>query len=473
MVTAPPPAGRPATSPVTTLRWPALVVMCATIFGSVTQASMSSLALPDIQKDFGVAPDDLSWVVTAYLIPFATGTVIYGRLADMFGSKRMYIFGMVVFTAASFLVAAADSFGLIVAARVLQGAGGTAVPAMSLATIIRTTAPLDRGRAMGATVLAVGLGFATGPILGGLLVDAAGWRAPFLATGVLGILLTPVAMALVPRVPGVGGQRFDFAGAVFCSAAVTGAVIAINRLPAHPSDLLGLGGVAVALPAAALLVWRVRTAAQPFINREIAANARFWGLSALGFAAQGSHFAVIVLIPLILVRLHGVSTVEAGLYLLPGAIAIAAFGMIGGVLLNRLGSRLLLVGGSLILFAGCFLGHVVAVGWAPVGIAALYVVVAAGYGLVQAAVISAATGALPERLAGVGSGTFNLVFFLGGAVTVALSGAILRRRQGVTEGWNPLFSGDASAFSDAMLVAVGVTLVGALLAWRFAPRRLR
>ncbi|MFN0094969.1 MAG: MFS transporter [Dehalococcoidia bacterium] len=458
-------------SPRTTLTTPALIVMCATIFGSVNQTSMSSLTLPDIQARFGVEPDALAWVVTAYLIPFATGTVIYGRLADMFGSKRMYLFGMCVFTGASLLVAAAPSYPLLIAARVLQGMGGTAVPAMSLATIIRTTAPIDRGRAMGATVLAVGLGFATGPILGGWLVSLGGWRLPFLVSGGFGFILTPLAFALVPKVAASGDRAFDIPGAIACAASVTGMVLAINRLPAHPDDLLGLAGGLLAFPLLAILIWRIRTAPAPFINREIAGNRRFWALSALGFTSQGSHFAIVVMAPLLLTGVHGSSSIEAGLYMLPGALAIAACGMGGGILLNRLGPRALLISGAGVLASGMLLAHLAAVGWGPAGIAALYVVVAVGYGLVQAAVITAATGSLPERLAGVGSGTFNLLFFLGGAVTVALSGAILRRRAGAEEAWNGLVSGDASRFSDAALVVVVVTAIGFLLALWFAPRR--
>ena len=117
--------------PQTTLTRPALIILCATIFLSVINASMTSLALPKIATDFDVKADELSWVVTAYLIPFATGSMVYGRLADMFGTRRLYLFGLVVFTVASFLTAAAPSFGVLIGARVLQGMGGTAIPSLS------------------------------------------------------------------------------------------------------------------------------------------------------------------------------------------------------------------------------------------------------------------------------------------------------------------------------------------------------
>ncbi len=461
---------RPRTGPGS-LTTPALVLLCATIFASVTNASMSSIALPAIAAEFAVTADNLTWVVTAFIIPFATGTLVYGRLGDMFGTKRMYLFGLALFALASFGAAAANSFGLLILARVVQGMGATAIPSLSLATIIRTTTPTQRGAAMGATIMTVGLGFATGPILGGWLVELAGWQGPFVGIGIATALLFPVVVRFVPNVPGTPGQRFDATGAALVTGAITGAVIALNRLPREIGDAVGLAGLAAAVPLALLFLLRMRTAAEPFIHREVATNGRFWALSLIGFTAQGTHFAVIVLIPLVLSAYFDLGTIRIGLYLLPGALAIATFGMTGGILLNRLGARFLLVGGATVMLGGTAIFHVAGVGWQPAGIAAMYVVIAAGYGMVQAAVITAATGSLPERLAGLGSGAFNLVFFLGGAVSVALSGAILRRREAAANAIDPLFSGAPIAHSDALLVVVVFGMVGLALALLFAQGR--
>ena len=457
--------------PQTTLNRPALIILCATIFLSVTNASMTSLALPKIASDFDVKADDLSWVVTAYLIPFATGSMIYGRLADMFGTRRLYLFGLTVFALASFATAAAPSFGLLIGARVLQGMGGTAIPSLSLATIIRTTSPADRGSAMGATIMVLGLGFASGPLVGGMLTSVAGWHGPFLAMGAGGAVLLPFAARYIPGLPGSRELTFDYAGAVLIVGAVTGAILALNRLPRDVGDPLGVAGLITAIPLAVLLVVRMRTARDPFIHREIAANGRFWGLSVLGLTVQGGHFAVLTVIPLLLAKYYGIGAIETGLYLVPGALAIAALGMAGGALLNRVGARFLLCWGAAILLAGVVVFHVAGVGWRPAGIAALYVAVAAGYGMVNAAVITTATGVLPARLAGLGSGTYNLVYFLGGAISVALVGAILRSRESATDALDPLFSGEPVAYSDALLVCVGFAILGLILALSCAPRR--
>lgn len=464
-----PPVPQPPTSP--SLSRAALVVLCATILVSVMNASMTTVALPDVQRDFGVADDELTWVVTAYLITFASGTVIYGRLADMVGTKRMYVFGLTLFAAASFAVGLAPNFAIVVIARAFQGFGGTAVPSLSMATIVRTIPAGRRGSAMGATMMTVGVGFGLGPLAGGALTEWAGWPGPFLATGVATALLLPLALLLVPGIRGSAGQQFDYGGALLLTGAVTAAIIALNRLPRTPADTLGLAGLAVSLLLWIALVWRIRVAREPFINPKIVTNRRFATLAGLGMTSQGAHFAVIVLIPLLLARYHDYSTMQIGLLLLPGAIALAIAGMAGGALSARVGNRTLAIIGTWLLLVGVLVLHMAGVGWDPAMIMLLYVVVATGYGLMNAPVLSAATSELPPELAGVGVGVFNLAFFIGGAISVALAGAVLRARAGATGAFDPVFSGTPVEFSDAMAVVLAFVMLGFLLAMVPAPAR--
>lgn len=453
-----------ANAPARKLTPLALLVLCGTIFLSVTNSSMTSVALPDVQKDFHVAADDLSWVVTAYLIPFATGTIVYGRLGDIYGTKKLYMIGLVLFAGASLASAAAPSFGSLVALRALAGLGGTAIPSLSMATIIRTTTPLERGRAMGATILAVGVGFGLGPLAGGLFTGMLGWHGPFLLTGIGTAAFLPVAIAAVPGVPGGSREGFDVPGVVLVAGAVTGTIIALNRLPSDAASTLGLSGLAVAVALWPLAAWRVAAARAPFVSRVVARNGRFWMFAVIGMAAQGGHFAVVVLIPLLLAGYHGMGTIAIGLVLVPGATAIGAFGMAGGVLLNRLGARLLIAGGTVLILAASLVLQGAGAGWEPWAIAAVYAAFAAGYGMINASVIHAATGQVAEELAGVAVGLFNLCFFMGGAVSVALAGAILRSRSGEGEALVPWYGGRAPEFSDALLVVLVYAVAGVALA---------
>jgi EmrB/QacA subfamily drug resistance transporter len=441
-----------------------LGVLCATVLVSVTSASMATVALPDLQADFGVSDDELTWVVTAYIITFATGTVGYGRLSDMYGTKQLYLFGLGLFTVAAALVALAPGYWWLVAARALQGFGGTAIPALSMATIVRTTAPAQRGAAMGLIMVAVGVGFGVGPLLGGVLTEWWGWEGVFWGTAVASMALFVGAIWLVPAIPGAAGQTFDYVGALLVSGAITALVIALNRLPRDEADTAGLVALVALAPLLALLAWRIAVARDPYLNPEVIRNGRFMSLSAIGFGAQGAHFATVVLLPLLLARYHGLSTIEIGLLLLPGACALALTGMVGGVLTSRFGNRALIVPGALIMLSGVLILHLAGAGWEPVALSALYFIVAAGYGLLNGPIMNAATSELRSDLTGMGVGVYNLLFFLGGAVCVALAGAILRRREGAGEPLDPIFSGSAPEFSDAFIVVVASAALAFVLA---------
>ncbi|MGH2607704.1 MAG: MFS transporter, partial [Tepidiformaceae bacterium] len=407
-----------------------------------------------------------------YLIAFATGTVGYGRLADMHGTKRLYLFGLGLFMVASALVALAPGYWWVVAARALQGLGGTGAPALSLAMIVRTTPPRDRGTPMGAIILSVGVGFGIGPLLGGALTDWWGWEAIFWATALASVGLFIAAKWLLPDIPGTAGQTFDYAGAVLLSGAITSLVIVLNRLPRDPGDAFGLVALVAFAPLVLLLAWRTRVASQPYLNPAVIRNRRFVALSAIGFGGQGMHFGTVVLLPLLLARYHDRSTIEIGLLLLPGALALAVTGMVGGMLTSRLGARALMIAGASIMLTGAATLHVAGAGWGPLGLSFLYFVVAAGYGLLNGPVMSAATAELRADLAGVGVGVYNLLFFLGGTICVALAGTILRARAGEGEALNPLFSGTPSEFSDAFVVVVAAAVLSFVLAITLRPPSL-
>ncbi|MDZ7726704.1 MAG: MFS transporter [Dehalococcoidia bacterium] len=423
-----------------------------------------------MEADFGVEDDTLSWFVTAYLIPFATGTIIYGRLADMFGTRRLIVFGVTLFAASSFLVAAAPTFWTAVGARALQGAGGTAIPALSMATIVHTTNLRQRPRAIGTFVIAVGLGFGLGPLVGGGLAEWAGWPGPFLFTGVALAVMVPFYWWFIPRVEGAPGQRFDVPGAFLVGIAITGGLLALNRLPNHPSDVAGVAGAIVLLPAIALFVFRSRHIAQPFVDPSILKNSRFLTLCFVGMCIQGAHFAVVVMLPLLLERYHGLGIFAVGTHLLPGAAALGAAGIGAGWLAGRLGARPFLIIGTWILFNAALAFTVAGAGWTAGQVGALYIAIAAGYGMVNAVVISAATGELPPERTGIGVGVFNLLFFLGGAITVAGVGAILRLREDAIEPWVQVFEGAPVEFSDASIVVLALATVGFLLTMALAPQ---
>ncbi len=445
--------------------------MAAGVLISVANASMAAIVLPDIQAEFGVTDDVLSWFVAAYLIPFATGTLVYGRLADMRGTKPLLIFGIIVFGIGSLLVAASPTYETSIAARVLQGAGGTAIPALSMATIVHTTSEAGRARAIAFIIVAVGVGFGIGPLLGGTLAEWIGWQGPFLVTGAAVAVLVPVLVYALPAVHGTPGQRFDYVGAILLAGAVTGGVIAVNRLPNDIVDAYGVAGAAAFAPLMGLFALRTRQATEPFIDPVLFRNFRFLTLCVVGLCIQGAHFGVVVMLPLLLERYHDMRIIDIGFHLLPGALVLAATGVAAAWLAPKLGPRPILVIGSWLFFNAAVVYVFAGAGWSPVSIAILYALVAGGYAMVNSVVITAATGQLPQERTGVGVGVFNIAFFMGGALAVAMIGAILRMREDAFEPWVQVFQGAPVEFSDAGIVVLVLATLAFLLTVALGPEQ--
>jgi MFS family permease len=199
------------------------------------------------------------------------------------------------------------------------------------------------------------------------------------------------------------------------------------------------------------------------------AQSRFVAFSAIGLLVQGMHFGAVVLLPLYWTRYHDLSFVEVGFHFMPGALALAFFGTTGGFIIERLGSRVPVVVGSWVAVNGAFALFIAGAGWGHWEVAALYGVLAGGYGLTNAALLHGATSALDEAETGAGVGFYTLCFFLGGAISSASAGAILRAREGAGQAWLPFYDGVAPEFSDAFAVVAGMAALAFVVAVVMRP----
>ncbi len=448
---------------------PALAVLCLATFVSVVHAAMSSIVLPDVQSDFSVPDDQLTWFVTAFILTFATGTLVYGRVADMIGTRKPLIAGIGIFAVGSLATASAPGFWLAVAGRAVMGAGATAIPALSTATIVRTTREGQRGRALGWIVASVGLGFAAGPLLGAVITEHYGWQGPLVATGAAAALTLIATVFFVDDAPGAAPRGFDLAGALLFAAAISSSLIALNRLPVHPHGRTGLVAVGLApLFFACFATWIARRK-QPFIQPKLLRHGRFVAFSLIGLLMQGMHFGTVVLLPLYWTRYHDLSFVEVGFHFMPGALALAFFGTTGGFIIERFGARIPVVIGSWIAVNGAFALFLAGANWTDWQVAGLYAVLAGGYGLTNAALMHGATSTLGEAETGAGVGIYTLCFFIGGAISSAAAGAILRAREATTHAWLPFYEGRAPEFSDAFLVIAAMAAAAFVLSVTMSP----
>lgn len=392
----------------------------------VANNSMGSLAQPDIAAAFGVGPADVGWVVFGYSVSFAVSTAIWGAIGRRFGVGRALAVGIAILGLASLAASATPSLPLLVAARVVQGFGSGAIPTLGNALIGRHYSGPARTAALGVMVGSVGTGLAIGPILGGLLLDFAGWRA---VVG-LGVLTAPTALLVLRADRGAGdaSNRIDLVGAALVGTAALAAVFLLNRLPVlglTPLTIVALALLAMALPAAG---WHSLVRGGSFLPRAIVTNRDYRRLVTLGAVGMSAFLGSLVIVPTAVERAQGLDGLELGLVILPMALTSAVLSPNNGRVTARLGhgstARLSLG----LLALGPLLLALLGAAASPLALSVALVPLGAGFALLNAPLIDQLMTVFEGPLAPVAVGSYNLLFFLGGSLGAALSTALLQAR---------------------------------------------
>jgi DHA2 family metal-tetracycline-proton antiporter-like MFS transporter/DHA2 family florfenicol/chloramphenicol resistance protein-like MFS transporter len=332
--------------------------------------------------------------------------------------------------------------------------------------VAKVLPPGKRGGALGLVASSVGIGAAVGPIAGGAVGQLFGWRALFVGSIVLMLLLIPFARRVLPNGGSEDERRFDLIGGVllglgaglFLFGITQGQAAGVTSASAWGSLL----GAALALTG---FVWRVNGAPHPFVSPTLFKNRAYVSAVVVGFFAMLANLSALVFVPLLLVEVNGLSPGAAGLVLTPGAVALAILSPMTGRLSDRVGVKAPIVAGLAImalsiLFMSTFAGA------SPVLIAAGILGMGVGFAFVQSPANNAAAGALPEKEVGGGMGIFAGAFFLGAGTGPALIGAFLAARQEAASGAiNPLFHFGAAPFSDAFLAMVLAPIVALIAAF--------
>jgi DHA2 family metal-tetracycline-proton antiporter-like MFS transporter len=441
-----------------------LAVVASAVFVSVLTGAMVNVMLPVIRAEFGASAAQIGWVVTGFSLAFAASVPLYGRVSDLYGVRRVFVLGICGFALGGLSCALAPSLPLLVAGRMLQAAGGAAIPALATVAVAKVIPPGARGGALGLVSSSIGAASAVGPIVGGVLGQLLGWRALFVGSLSLALLLIPFALRALPGDRAQSAQRLDLLGGVlfglgaglFLFGITQGQTAGFASFPAWGSFV------------AAGLAWlgffrRIHRAAAPFVSPALFANRGYVAALVVGFSAMFASFSALVFVPLLLVEENGLSPAAAGLALTPGAAALALLSPLSGRLSDRVGVRRPIVAGLATMGASLLLLSVVAGGppaWVVLGVLGVYV----GFAFVQSPVNNAAAGALARRDVGAGVGLFSGVYFLGAGSGPAAMGALLAARQEAAGfAVNPLYRFGAAPFSDTFLGVV-VVLAGALVA---------
>jgi EmrB/QacA subfamily drug resistance transporter len=440
-------------------RW----VLLVTALGSglvLLEGTVVNVALPALGSDLDASMGGLQWTVNAFTLSLSALILLGGGLGDRFGRRRVYLLGAVWFGLASLLCGAAQSMEWLIGARILQGIAGALIVPGSLALIQGSFHPDDRSRAIGWWAGVSGVAGAAGPIVGGGLIDVAGWRWVFFINVPLAMVLALLLIARVPESRNSGPpRRFDIGGALLAAVALAGLTYALTQSSdGGRATAAGLAGMAL---FAAFLLVEHRSSA-PMLPLALFGSRQFSAANLASFFAYGGLAGMFFLMPVQLQVTAGYSAWQAGLTLLPLTVLTLVLSPYGGELTTRLGARRPLAAGAL----SCTVAALLAT---RIGADASYVsdvlpvVVLTGIGvpLITPPITTAVLSAVPEGRAGIASAVSNGVARVAGLVVVAALPLLAGLPQDIAESPAALDRG----FGTSMLICAGLFLSGGLVSW--------
>lgn len=444
-------------------KWLGLGALALTSFLLTLDDTALSVALPAIGRDLGLGLSGLEWVVNAYTLALAALLLTGGKLSDALGSRRIFLTGLAVFTIASLAAGLAPTGLLLIAARVVQGAGAALVMPATLAIISTTFAARRRGMAIGIWAGVSAAGLAIGPLLGAALMESFGWRSIFLVNVPLGALGLAIGRAiLMESRPSSRTLHLDLAGMLAWGATLFALVFALTEGMSYGwASPLVLGSFAISTVGLVVFVWLERRREEPLLELSLFGSRNLSGANAVSLLSTAVMCSIFFFISLYLQIVRGYAAIEAGAAFLPMTLLICLVAPAAGRISDRTGRRLPAALGMVILAGGLLLLSRLG---ATSGLGTLLpalMLSGLGIGLTTAPVTTAALDFAPADEAGVRAGILNTSRMIGLAVGIALMGAI------VTARWPGGLAGaatDPRAFVDGLSVAFIVNAVIALAA---------
>jgi EmrB/QacA subfamily drug resistance transporter len=455
-------------------RWIALYVLCVGMLMIVLDATVVNVALPSIQDDLGFSPSGLAWVVNAYLIAFGGLLLLAGRLGDLISRRGMFLAGLGVFTVASLLCGVAQSQGVLVGARFLQGVGGAMTSAVILGMIVTMfPEPREQAKAIGVFAFVASAGGAVGLLVGGALTQLISWHWIFFVNVPIGIATAVLAGRLIDPDKGIGfGDGADVPGAVFITSSLMLGVYTIVNPAAEygwgADRTLALGALSLALLAA--FIAREATAHSPLVPLRIFRSRNVTGANLIQVLSVAGMFGMFFLGALYLQRILGYDALETGLAFLPVTILMGTLSVrYTDRLVMRFGARTMVLGGLALFLAGLALFTRAPVDGDYVShVLPVMVLLGTGAGLCFPALMTLAmSGATPSD-AGLASGLINTTAQVGGALGLAVLATLSASRSNeligngestaaaLTSGYHLAFGIGAALVVVAIAVAVTV-----------------
>jgi EmrB/QacA subfamily drug resistance transporter len=406
-------------------RWLGLAVICVAMFISAMDMTIVNVALPDMSDDLDAGIGELQWVMDAFLVSLAGLLLVGTGLADRFGRRRVFLAGFVGFAVASVLTAVAESVGGVIAARVLMGVAASCVLPPALALLAVIFPPELRARALGIWSAVAGVGLALGPVVGGALVDLAGWEWVFLVNVPFVLVAAPLGLRWLPESRRPGAPPLDLAGVVLSTLALTGVVFAlIEGVDTGWSSPAVIGAAAVGVGTGIAFVAVELRRRHPLFDVRVLARAP---VATGGLAILCAYIAILgmlFLLPQYLVYVQGVTPFESGAYVASFGVGLGTFSAISGRQVARFGSRAVLLAGLLSAAAGFVPLLFLSEGSAPALVTLGAGVVGCGMGLTFPPASAVIMNDLGVEKAGDGAAVNQLSRQVGGALGVAIVGSV-------------------------------------------------
>jgi EmrB/QacA subfamily drug resistance transporter len=407
-------------------KWLVLTAVMLGTFMSPLDGSIVNTILPSITTSFRTEISIVQWVPTVYLLTTCCLILLYGRLGDIIGHKRVFLYGIAGFTVTSMLCGSSQNIWMLISFRALQGLAGSMILAVGLAIVTAAFPPTERGKAMGIYAIGIAVGLGLGPTLGGLIAEFLNWRYVFFINVPIGIAALLWGSHVIPRGRTVPGQRLDWYGALTALVFLLGLLLYANRGEnwgwASPPSLIML---AVAVVFGVLFFWIELASAQPMLNLALFSNRKFSFASLSALLSFMALYTLIFITPFYLAFVLHYSILKVGLVMIASPVVTLFIAPLSGALSDHIGTRVLAVCGMFIAALGLFLLSRLQQSAQAFDAIWRLAVTGLGMGMFQSPNNSAIMGSVPPRHLGISSGVLAAMRNVGMVLGIAVSGAVL------------------------------------------------
>jgi EmrB/QacA subfamily drug resistance transporter len=441
-------------------RWIALALLCTAQFVVVLDASIVNVALPTIGEALEFSESNLPWVVNAYVLTFGGFLLLGGRLADLLGRRRIFMFGLVLFALASLAGGLASTSGQLIAARAVQGLGAAILSPAALSIVATTFRDgAERNKALGIWGAVAGSGGAAGVLLGGILTEGLGWEWVLWVNVPIGIIAALIAPSLIAESRSEDEVRhFDVAGALTITLGLSALVFGLlDAETAGWGSAQTIGTLVAAVLLLGAFVAIEQRSRAPLVPFSIFRKSTITGANVVGILVGASLFSMFFFISLYMQQVLGYSPIKAGLSYLPLAISIILSAGIASALVTKVGFKPILGAGMALIAAGLIWFSQISVHGTFLGdILGPSLLAAVGLGFAFVPVTIAAVSGIEDREQGLASGLINTSQQVGGALGLAILAAIANSKIGESHDPSVLVEG----FQSAFLVGAGFAILG-------------